>query len=116
MAWNAPDTRDRTLGGMTTAKIAAMLMSSTITPNPLVNSAANSMSEHRGAVHAGGERHQRERRGEHQAARHVHQPGAEPGGQPLAQHGAEHPAERARPDDHAEHARAAPPGRAPRRA
>ena len=44
MAWNAPDTRDRTLGGMTTAKIAAMLMSSTITPNPLVNSAANSMT------------------------------------------------------------------------
>jgi hypothetical protein len=29
---------------MTTAKIAAMLMSSTITPNPLRNSAANSMT------------------------------------------------------------------------
>jgi hypothetical protein len=44
IAWKAPDTRDRMVSGMTTAKIAPMLMSSTMTPKPLANSAANSIA------------------------------------------------------------------------
>ena len=36
--------RDRIAAGITTAEIAPIEMSSTITPNPLVNSAANSIS------------------------------------------------------------------------
>jgi hypothetical protein len=42
--WNAPDTRDRIATGITTPKIAAMLISSTMTPNPLQKNAANSIS------------------------------------------------------------------------
>jgi len=44
MAENAPPTRDRTVSGMTAAKIEPMLMSSTITPKPRRNSEANSIS------------------------------------------------------------------------
>jgi hypothetical protein len=44
IAWNAPLTRARIVSGMTTAKIAPMLMSSSITPKPLRNSAAKSIT------------------------------------------------------------------------
>jgi hypothetical protein len=43
-AWNAPVTRDRSVSGMIAAKITPMVMSSTISPNPDTNSAANSMA------------------------------------------------------------------------
>jgi hypothetical protein len=42
--WNAPDTRERIVSGITTPKIAAMLMSSTMTPKPLNAQAANSIT------------------------------------------------------------------------
>ena len=55
-----------------------MLMSSTMTPNPLAKQDANSISSMSTPWRGRGERHQRERHGEHEAPRHVDEPGAEP--------------------------------------